>query len=60
LAFLAQDTIDSQPEWYPAHQEQLEGLVRSKLIVVDDGHYLHYHHSPEIADAVRAFLDAPA
>jgi pimeloyl-ACP methyl ester carboxylesterase len=60
LAFVAQDTIDLLPEWYPAHEAQLEGLVRSKLIVVNDSHYLHYHHSPEIADAVRAFLDAPA
>jgi pimeloyl-ACP methyl ester carboxylesterase len=60
LTFLAQDNIDREPEWYPAHQEQLEGRVRSKLIVIDDGHYLHYHHSPEIADEVRAFLDGPA
>jgi pimeloyl-ACP methyl ester carboxylesterase len=58
LAFVAQDTMDASPEWYSAHQKQLKGLVRSKLIVVDDGHYLHYRHSPEIADGVRAFLDA--
>ena len=36
LAFLAQDTIDILPEWYPAHQEQLKGPVCSKLIVLDD------------------------
>lgn len=60
LTFLAQDTIDVLPEWYPAHQEQLAGLVRSKLVVIDDGHYLHHHHSPEIADTVRAFLGTPA
>ena len=59
LAFVAQDTIDILPEWYPAHQEQLQGLVRSKFIVIDDSHYLLYHHSPEIAKTVRAFLDAP-
>jgi pimeloyl-ACP methyl ester carboxylesterase len=58
LAFVAQDTITALPEWYPAHQKQLRGLVRSKLVLVDDGHYLHYHHSPEIADVARAFLDA--
>ncbi len=60
LAFVAQDTINLSAEWYPAHQEQLEGLVHSKLVVVDDGHYLHHHHSPEIANATRAFLDIPA
>jgi pimeloyl-ACP methyl ester carboxylesterase len=60
LAFVAQNTIDLLPEWYPAHQAQLKGLVRSKLIVVNDSHYLHYHHSPQIADTVRAFLNAPA
>ena len=60
LTFLAQDNIDAEPKWYPAHQEQLEGLEHSKLIVIDDGHYLHHHHSPQIAAAVRAFLDGPA
>lgn len=60
LAFVAQDTIDFLPEWYPAHQQQLKGLVRSKLLVIDDGHYLHYHHSAQIAAAVRDFLDTPA
>src|SRR5215217_5625118 len=30
LAFVAQDTIGLLPEWYPAHQEQLKGLVRSQ------------------------------
>jgi pimeloyl-ACP methyl ester carboxylesterase len=59
LAFVARDTMGLSSEWLPAHQEQLEGLVRSQLIIVDDGHYLHYRHSPEIADAARAFLDAP-
>jgi pimeloyl-ACP methyl ester carboxylesterase len=57
LTFLAQDTMDVLPAWYPAHQEQLKGLAHSQLIVIDDGHYLHYHHSPEIARAVRAFLN---
>jgi hypothetical protein len=40
------------------HQEQLKGLLRSELIVVADSHYLHYHHSAEIAEALRVFLDA--
>jgi pimeloyl-ACP methyl ester carboxylesterase len=60
LAFVAQDSMDHLGEWYPAHQKQLQGLIRSKLIVIDDGHYMHHHHSAEIAEAVRAFVDAPA
>ena len=60
LAFVAQENMDIQPEWYPAHQRQLTGLEHSKLIVLDDGHYLHYHHSHEIADAARTFLDSAA
>jgi pimeloyl-ACP methyl ester carboxylesterase len=58
LTFVAQATMDVSPRWYPTHQEQLEGLVHSQLIVIDAGHYLHYHHSPELADAVRVFLAA--
>jgi len=60
LTFVAQDNMDVLAEWYPAHQKQLDGLAHSKLIVIDDSHYLHYRHSPEIADAVRTFLTAPA
>jgi pimeloyl-ACP methyl ester carboxylesterase len=60
LSFVAQDSINHSPEWYPAHQKQLAGLVRSKLVVVDGTHYLHLRHSPEIAAAARAFLDGPA
>lgn len=60
LAFVAQDSIDALPEWYPAHQAQLAGLQRSELVVLDDVHHLHHHHSPEIAAAVRTFLGGPA
>lgn len=61
LGFVAQDSIDRLPVWYPAHQEQLEGLERSKLVVIDGDHYLYQRHSPEIAGTVRDFLDdAPA
>lgn len=60
LSFVAQDSMDHLPVWHPAHQQQLEGLVRAKLVVIDDTHYLHYHHSLEIADTVRTFLDGPA
>jgi pimeloyl-ACP methyl ester carboxylesterase len=58
LAFVAQDNIDHLAEWYPAHQKQLKGLAHSQLTVINDSHYLHYHHSPQIADTVRAFLNA--
>lgn len=60
LAFVALDSMDALAEWYPAHQGQLEGLDRSELVVVDDGHYLHHPHSSQIADTTRAFLGAPA
>lgn len=60
LAFVAQDNMDALADWYPAHQRQLAGLDRSELVVIDDGHYLHHRHAHEIAETIRAFLDAPA
>jgi pimeloyl-ACP methyl ester carboxylesterase len=60
LAFVAQDSINHSPQWLPAHQKQLKGLVHSKLVIVDDTHYLHFRHSAEIAAAARSFLDGPA
>ena len=56
LTFLAQDSIDRLPAWLPAHQRQLEGLQHARLVVIDDSHYLHHRHSPEIAGTVRTFL----
>ncbi len=58
LSFLAQDSMDHLPVWYPAHAAQLEGLAHSQLVVIDDGHYLHHHHSPQIAETALTFLAA--
>ena len=58
LTFLAQDNIDHLPVWLPAHQQQLEGRAHAQLVVIDDSHYLHHHHAPQIAATVRAFLAA--
>ena len=60
LTFLAQDNIDHLPVWLPAHQQQLEGRAHGQLVVIDDSHYLHHHHAPQIAAEVRTFLAASA
>lgn len=56
LAFLSQQLIDANTQWRPAHEHQLESVGRSELVVLDGGHYLHWTHSTEIAEALNRFL----
>lgn len=56
LNFLAQDSIDSIPQWRERHERQLRNVHRHELVVLDGGHYLHWTHSPEMADNVADFL----
>lgn len=56
LAFVSQQLIDANTQWRPAHEQQLESLDRSELVVLDGGHYLHWTHSREMAEKLRRFL----
>lgn len=56
LAFLSQQLIEANTEWYPAHEQQLEQLDRSQLVVLPGDHYLHWTHSREMGESVRTFL----
>lgn len=56
LAFLSQQLIDANIQWRPAHEQQLESLDRSELVVLDGGHYLHWTHSEEMAESLDQFL----
>ena len=57
LLLLAQDTMDSAPEWLPRHEEQLRGVRDHELVVLDGGDYLHWTRSPEIAGTTTEFLE---
>jgi pimeloyl-ACP methyl ester carboxylesterase len=56
LAFLSGQTMDAAPDWYRLHEKQLEALDRSELVVLDGHHYLHWTHSPTMAETIRQFL----
>ncbi|WP_146755328.1 alpha/beta hydrolase [Arthrobacter sp. AQ5-05] len=56
LAFLSQQLIDTNGQWLPAHEQQLEPLDRSELVVLDGGHYLHWTHSEEMAESLNRFI----
>lgn len=57
LAFLSQQLVDSSTRWLPAHEQQLDSVDRSELVVLDGGHYLHWTHSREMAETLERFLD---
>lgn len=56
LAVLSQQLVDANTQWRPAHEQQLEPLDRSELVVLDGGHYLHWTHSEEMAETLDRFL----
>lgn len=56
LAFVSKQLIDANSRWLPAHQQQLEPLDRSELVVLDGGHYLHWTRSKEMAEEIEQFL----
>ncbi len=56
LSFIKQK--DNQPRWRELHQLQLDAVDRGQLVELDGGHYLHWTHSPQIADAIDQFLAA--
>jgi pimeloyl-ACP methyl ester carboxylesterase len=56
LSFIKQK--GSQPHWRELHEAQLDGLEHGELVELDGGHYLHWTHSPEIADELDEFLSA--
>ena len=56
LAFVSQQLVDANERWLPAHEQQLEHLNHSELVLLDGDHYLHWTHSPEMAAAIQSFL----
>lgn len=56
LQFLAQDTMDSRPDWLSLHERQLDNVARHKLVILDGPHYLHWTKAPEMAKEIDAFL----
>lgn len=56
LAFVSRQLIDANTQWRPAHEQQLEALERSELVVLEGGHHLHWTHSKELAESLDAFL----
>ncbi len=56
LSFIKED--GNQPRWRELHEIQLDAVDRGKLVQLDGGHYLHWTHSPQIADTLTEFLNA--
>lgn len=56
LSLVSQDTVDSTPDWLPAHQRMLGDSPRHQLIVLPGPHYLHYTDLDQIVDRSTAFL----
>ncbi len=57
LMLLAQDTMDSRPEWLSLHERQLLNVTRHELVVLDGPHYLHWTKAKEMAKEINEFLE---
>lgn len=56
LLFLSSQSVGEKEWWLAEHEAQLEQLDKSKLVVMDGGHYLHWTHAREMAGELIAFL----
>jgi pimeloyl-ACP methyl ester carboxylesterase len=63
LELLSSESVDTMPEWLPAHEAELETVTTHRLEVLEGSHYLHWTQSPAmariIADFIAAHVDLP-
>jgi pimeloyl-ACP methyl ester carboxylesterase len=54
LLFVVADNAKN-PDWLPLHERQAAAVDDGTVVALDGEHYLHHTHSPEIAEAFRAW-----
>lgn len=57
LYVLAQDTVDSDPNWAPHHQDLAQNNDKSEVIIMEGSHYLHICDANKLCDIVIKWLE---
>lgn len=58
LLFLSKDTVDTENEWLPLHEEVISNAAVQKIEILSGGHYLHWENADTIAEMTKEFISA--
>ncbi|BCZ47345.1 alpha/beta hydrolase [Clostridium gelidum] len=56
LSFLSQDSVDTDNEWLPLHEEIISNATIQKIETLNGGHYLHWTNADKIAEMTKEFI----
>lgn len=56
LAFLSKDTVDTEQEWLPLHEELISNDEIQKIETLSGGHYLHWTNADKISEMTKEFI----
>lgn len=56
LSFLSKDTVDTDNEWLPLHEEVISNDAIQKIQMLNGGHYLHWTNADKIAEMTKEFI----
>ena len=56
LAFLSKDTVDTEQEWLPLHEELISNDEIQKIETLSGGHYLHWTNPDKISEMTKEFI----
>ncbi len=56
LLFLSKDTVDTENDWLPLHEEVISNAAIQKIEILSGGHYLHWTNADTIAEMTKEFI----
>lgn len=56
LAFLAKDTVDTDKDWLPLHEQLITNSSIQKIETLTGEHYLHWTNADKIAEMTKEFI----
>lgn len=56
LSFLSKDSVDTDNEWLPLHEEIISNSAIQKIETLNGEHYLHWTNADKIAEMTKEFI----
>lgn len=56
LSFLSKDSVDTDGEWLPLHEELISNQAIQKIEILNGEHYLHWTNADKIAQMTKEFI----
>ncbi|WP_066496148.1 alpha/beta fold hydrolase [Abyssisolibacter fermentans] len=59
LFFLSSKECEKLKQWYILHEEIITDKKRSKIVILEGSHFLHYYYSLEIINIFKKWIEHP-